>query len=223
MIDSPLSPRPLFSIGPVPVATSVVTTAVMVALLALCAALATRRLKARPGRGQAALELLVESLSRQLAETVQADPRPFLPLVGTLFIFLAVANASAIFPGVKPPTAQLETAAALALVVFLAVHVEGVRRRGLRGYLKSFAEPTLLMVPFNLIAQVTRTFSLMVRLFGNVVSGEFTLGVVLALAGLLVPIPLMALEVLVGLVQAYIFAVLAAVFLAAAAGTVEGG
>jgi F-type H+-transporting ATPase subunit a len=151
------------------------------------------------------------------------DPAPFVPLLGTLFIYLAFANASAVVPGLHPPTAQIETAGALALIVFCAVHYYGIRRRGLAGYLRSFARPTILMVPFNILSNITRTFSLMIRLFGNVMSGEFMIGIVLALAGLLVPIPLMALEVLVGLVQAYIFSVLAAVFVGAAVGSIEGG
>ena len=124
-------------------------------------------------------------------------------------------------PGLRPPTASLETAAALALIVFLAVHVYGLRRRGLRVYLGSYAKPTIVMLPLNVLSEITRTFSLMVRLFGNVLSGEFVIATVLALAGLFVPIPLMALEILIGLIQAYIFTVLAAVFIGAGIGSIE--
>ena len=223
MNGSPLASAPLFHIGPVPIALAVVTTWGIMLALVVVSLLATRRLELHPGRLQAAVELLVTTLERQISETTSADPAPFVPLLGTLFIYLAFANASAVVPGLHPPTAQIETAGALALIVFCAVHYYGIRRRGLAGYLRSFARPTILMVPFNILSNITRTFSLMIRLFGNVMSGEFMIGIVLALAGLLVPIPLMALEVLVGLVQAYIFSVLAAVFVGAALGSIEGG
>ena len=119
-------------------------------------------------------------------------------------------------PGKEAPTAHLETDAALALVVFVAVIVFGIRARGWRGYLRSFADPSWIMVPLNLVETLTRTFSLMVRLFGDVMSGAFVIAIVLSLAGLLVPIPFMALEVLTGVIQAYIFTVLATVFIGAA-------
>jgi F-type H+-transporting ATPase subunit a len=169
------------------------------------------------------LEGIVTGITSQVEDVIRKDARPFLPLVGTLFIFLAVANLSGVLPGVEAPTSKIETPAALALVVFFSVHYFGIRARGLRGYLASFAEPKLIMLPLNILSEITRTFSLMVRLFGNVMSGEFVIGLVVALAGLFVPIPLMVLEILVGLVQAYIFTVLATVFIGAAVGGVERG
>jgi F-type H+-transporting ATPase subunit a len=132
------------------------------------------------------------------------------------------ANLSGVVPGVQAPTARLETPAALALIVFVSVHYFGVRARGPLGYLASFAKPKLIMLPLNIISEVTRTFSLMVRLFGNVMSGEFVIALVVSLAGLFLPIPFMAIEILLGLVQAYIFTVLATVFIGAAVGSVEG-
>lgn len=146
-----------------------------------------------------------------------------LPLVGTLFLFLVAANLSDLPPGVEAPTGKLATPAALALIVFVAVHYYGIRAQGLFGYLASSARPKLIMLPLNIISEVTRTFSLMVRLFGNVMSGEFVIALVVALAGLFVPIPLMALEIPVGLVQAYIFTILATVFIGAAIGDSEQG
>ena len=121
----------------------------------------------------------------------------------------------------EAPTSKLETPAALALIVFFSVHYFGIRARGLRGYLASFAKPKLIMLPLNILSELTRTFSLMLRLFGNIMSGEFIIALIVALAGLFVPIPLMALEILIGIVQAYIFTVLAAVFIGAAADTFE--
>ena len=139
-------------------------------------------------------------------------------MIGTLFLFILAANWSSLVPGVEPPTAHIETDAALGLIVFFAIIFFGIRGRGIVGYLKTFAEPTISMIPLNLVETFTRTFSLIVRLFGNVMSGAFIIGIILSLAGLFVPIPLMALELLVGAIQAYIFTVLAMVFIASAAG-----
>jgi len=216
MAGSPLASTALFHLGPLTITRPVVTTWGIMASLAVVSWLATRQLNLKPERRQVVLEILVGGLVGEIEEVIRKDARPFLPLLGTLFIFLVTANLSGVLPGVEAPTGKLETAAALALIVFLAVHVFGVRARGLLGYLASFARPKLIMLPLNLLSEVTRTFSLMVRLFGNVMSGEFVIALVMALAGLFVPIPLMALEILVGLVQAYIFTVLATVFIGAA-------
>jgi F-type H+-transporting ATPase subunit a len=215
-MKSPLDSTILFQLGPVPIAQSVVTTWVIMVVLVLGAALLTRRLDALPSRRQAALELMVTTLDTQIAETTGARPAPYRAFIGTLFLFILVANWSSLVPGVAPPTAQLETDAALAILVFFSVVWFGVRSGGVGGYLRSFAAPNPLMIPLNMLSSVTRVFSMFVRLFGNVMSGVFVIGIVASLAGLLVPIPLMALDLLTGLVQAYIFAVLAMVFIAAA-------
>lgn len=221
MQPSPLASTVLFHLGPIAIARPVVTTwAIMLALTIGCR-LVTHRLQPHPDRRQAVLELVVTGVMQQIEDVIRKDARPFLPLLGTLFIFLVVANLSGVLPGIEAPTSKLETPAALALIVFVSVHYFGVRARGLLGYLASFAKPKLIMLPLNLVSEVTRTFSLMVRLFGNVMSGEFVIALVVALAGLFVPIPLMVLEILVGLVQAYIFTVLATVFIGAAVGGAE--
>lgn len=220
--NSPLATVVAFHVGPVGITRPVVTTWAIMLMLAVASWVSTRRLEVTPSRRQAAVEILVTGIMNQIQEVIRVDSRPLLPLLGTLFIFLLIANISGILPGVQAPTAHLETPAALALIVFLAVHVFGVRARGLIGYLRSFAQPKLIMLPLNVLAEVTRTFSLMVRLFGNIMSGEFLIALVLALAGLLLPIPLMALELLIGVVQAYIFTVLATVFIGAAVGGEAG-
>ena len=223
MQASPLASTILFHLGPVAVTRPVVTTWVIMFVLTFVSWLTTRRLQQRPGRSQAVLELVVTGIARQIGDIIRVEPRPYLPLLGTLFIFLVTANLCGLLPGVEAPTGKLETPAALALIVFTSVHYFGARARGLLGYVASFAEPKLIMLPLNIVSEVTRTFSLMVRLFGNVMSGEFVIALVVGLAGLFVPIPLMALEILVGLVQAYIFTVLAAVFIGAAAGGAKDG
>lgn len=218
---SPFELGVVFRIGPIPVTEPVVVTWAIMIVLALGSFLATRRLALRPGRRQAALELLVLALKSQIDEIVPDGGATYLPLLGTLFIYLFCANASGLLPGVHAPTAHIETPGALAVIVFMAVHVAGMRRRGVWGYLREFAKPTFLLLPLNVLSEVTRTFSLMVRLFGNVMSGEFIIAIVLGLAGLLVPLPLMGLELLTGLIQAYIFTTLAAVFIGAASGATE--
>ncbi len=223
MQGSPLTSSVLFHLGPIAIARPVVTTWVIMIVLTVLCRLVTRRLQMQPDGRQAVLEIIVTGIAQQIEDVMRGDARPFLPLLATLFIFLAVANLSGVLPAVEAPTAKLETPAALALIVFFSVHYFGIRARGFRGYLASFAEPKLIMLPLNILSEVTRTFSLMVRLFGNVMSGEFVIALVVALAGLFVPIPLMVLEILVGLVQAYIFTVLAAVFIGAAVGHAEKG
>lgn len=215
-MDTPLIAAPAFALGPVTVTWPVVTTWGVMAALALGSALITRRLAVRPGRAQAVAELLVSTLDGEIAGTVPGDPGRFRALVGTLLLFVLAANWSSLIPGVEPPTAHLETDAALAAVVFVAGIWWGIRVQGFGGWLASFARPSWVMIPLNLVEQVTRHFSLMVRLFGNVMSGVFVIGIVLTLAGLLVPIPLMALDLLTGAVQAYIFATLAIVFIGSA-------
>lgn len=213
---SPLTSVTVFRVGPIAIAQAVVTTWVIMAVLIVGAALLTRRLKETAGGVQAALELIVETVDGQIRDTMQAEPGPYRAFVGTLFVFIFIANWSTLVPGVAPPTARLETDAGLAVLVFLAVIAFGIRSGGVRGYLATFASPNPLMIPLNFVESVTRTFSMFVRLFGNVMSGVFVIGIVLSLAGLLVPIPLMALDLLTGAVQAYIFAVLAMVFISAA-------
>ncbi len=217
-MKSPLTLTLLFHIGPAPITEPVVVTWAVVALLGGCAALSTRRLALTPSRTQATLEILVSTIDDQIRDTLQRDPAPFRALIGSIFLFVLLSNWSSLVPGVEPPTAHIETDAAMALIVFLATIAWGVRSRGLSGYLATFAEPSWVMIPLNIVEQFTRTFSLIVRLFGNVMSGVFVIGIVLSLAGLLVPIPLMALDLLTGTVQAYIFAVLATVFIGAAMG-----
>jgi len=190
----------------------------LIGLLTVGGLFVRSRLSLVPSRGQAALELVVTAMQGLIRDTLRASPEPYLPLLGTLFVFILLANWSSIVPGIEPPTAHIETDAALAVIVFFAVIYFGIRVRGIGAYLRTFAEPTLLMVPLNIIENFTRTFSLIVRLFGNVMSGVFIIGIILSLAGLLVPIPLMALDLLTGAVQAYIFTVLAMVFIGGAVG-----
>lgn len=219
MQEQPFGTHALFHVGPVPVTVVVVTTWAIMAVMTVASWLGTRR--AAGGRWQATLEVVVETLRDQITDVIGAKAARYLPLLGTLFLFIAVSNLSAMVPGTSPPTAHLETDAALAIVVFFSVHIYGIAAHGLRGYLAGFTRPNVLLLPFNLIGEVTRTFSLMVRLFGNIMSHEIVLGLLLVLAGLIVPIPLMVLAIVIGVIQAYIFTVLATVFIGAAVETSE--
>lgn len=215
-MNSPLTTEPVFHLGPVPVTEPVIATWAIMIVLTVFSIIMARKLALRAGPVQAVVEAFVEVVDGQIRETMQADPAPYRSLIGTLFLFILVANWTSLIPGVEPPTAHLETDAALAIIVAVATIYFGVRQQGLLGYLRTFAEPTWVMIPLNIVEQITRTFSLFIRLFGNVMSGVFVIGIVLSLAGLLVPIPLMALDLLTGAVQAYIFAILATVFIGAA-------
>jgi len=218
---SPLEAAIVFYLGPVSITRTVVTTWALMAALTVGARLATRRLTVIPNGLQALLETLVTGIEDQIRAIVNREPSEFMPLLSSLFIFLVTANLSGILPAVQAPTASIETPAALAVIVFFSVHVFGVRLHGLGCYLKSYLKPNPLLLPLNILSEFTRTFSLMMRLFGNIMSDEMVIGIVVALAGLLVPIPFMAFEILVGLVQAYIFSVLAAVYIGGAVGSIE--
>ncbi|MBP0485069.1 F0F1 ATP synthase subunit A [Sagittula salina] len=215
-MDNPLTTTTAFTLGSVAVTWPVVTTWGIMAALTLASILVSRRLSPRPGRVQAVAELLVETLDSEITATIPGDPARFRALIGTLLLFILIANLSSLVPGVDPPTAHLETDAALAAIVFVASVGWGIRTQGVGGWLAGFARPSWVMLPLNLVEQITRHLSLTVRLFGNVMSGVFIIGIILSLAGLLIPIPLMALDLLTGIVQAYIFATLAIVFIGSA-------
>jgi len=215
-VTSPLVEAPLFRVGPVPVDGSVVTSFGITAALGVGSFLLTRRLSLVPSGKQAALEALVSTIDDQVREVVEGDPTPFTPLIGTLFIYLVAANCIEVVPLLHSPTARLETTMALALIVFLSVYFYGIRANGFGGYMKHFIEPTPLLAPIHVLSEITRTFALMMRLLGNIMSHGLVLAIVVSLAGLFVPIPIMAFGLFVGLVQAYIFATLAAVYVAAA-------
>ena len=218
MTHSPLSTAPVFWLGPVPITDPVIVTWAIMAVLVLFAVVVTRRLSLLPSKSQVILEMFVGTVDDQIRDTMQTEPGPYRALIGSIFVFILVANWSSLIPGVEPPTSHLETDTALAAIVFCATIFFGIRTRGLAGYLGTFADPVWIMTPINVFEQFTRTFSLIVRLFGNIMSGVFIIGILLSLAGLLVPIPFMALDLLTGAIQAYIFTVLAMVFIGAGIG-----
>ena len=197
---------------------TIVFTWVVMALLVMLAWLATRRLVSSPpvSRRQTLFEMLVTYMRSQIREVTEQDPDRYLPFVGSLFLFISVSNLLEIVPGYRAPTGSINTTAALALVVFFAVPVFGIAEQGLLGYLRHYAQPTPLMLPFNIIGELSRTLALAVRLFGNIMSGSLVVAVLVAIVPIFVPVVMEALGLLIGQVQAYIFAVLATVYIGAA-------
>jgi F-type H+-transporting ATPase subunit a len=187
-------------------------------VMAVGAKLITRRLATGTilSGWQCALEILVAGIVKQIAEVGLQSPRQYVSFVGTLFLFVAAANLFTIVPGYEPPTGSLSTTAALALCVFAAVPIFGVAELGWRNYLKSYLQPTVIMLPFNIISELSRTLALAVRLFGNMMSGTMILGILLAITPFIFPVAMSAIGLLTGMVQAYIFAILATVYIAAA-------
>lgn len=220
-MESPFGPQVLFTLGPVPISVAVATTWVIMAVLALTSWLALRHVRTDGGPTQTVLEIVVETIEDQIRAILQRDPGPYLPLLGTLFLFLVAANLAPIIPGVKAPTSRIETPAALGLIVFLSIHFFGLKEQGLLGYLGHFLKPNPLLLPLTLLSEFTRILSLMVRLFGNMMSHELILAILVYLAGFLLPVPFMVLGVLIGVIQAFIFTILATVYIGAAIGAVE--
>jgi F-type H+-transporting ATPase subunit a len=170
-------------------------------------------------RWQNLLEIVVTGMEKQIADAGPKPPDQYLGFLGTLFLFVAAASLCTVIPGYQSPTGSLSTTVALALCVFLAVPLFGIEDQGLGGYLKSYIEPTVIMLPFNMISELSRTLALAVRLFGNMMSGAMIIGILLSITPFLFPVVMTALGLLTGMVQAYIFAILAAVYIAAATRT----
>jgi F-type H+-transporting ATPase subunit a len=206
----------LWEWGPIKLNETILFTWLVMAVLVGISWLVTRRLTTdrEMSRGQNLLEVIVLAIQRQIREVGAEEPDRYLPFVGTLFLFVALANTLAIVPGYRAPTGSLSTTVALALAVFVAVPGYGIARRGLRSYLGQYAQPTVIMLPFNVIGEFSRTLALAVRLFGNVMSGALIIAVLLGLAPLFFPIVMQLFGLLTGLIQAYIFAVLAIVYIA---------
>lgn len=213
----------LLDFGPVSINATLVFTWLTIALLAGLARWITRKLSTTGelSSWQNCLEVLVEGAQRQIRDIARQDPDPFLSFIVTLFFFIATCNLLAVVPGYEPPTGSLSTTTALALCVFYAVPFYGIRRHGLRRFLHLYLEPTPLMLPLNLIGELARTLALAIRLYGNVMSGGLVAAILLLVAPFVFPALMNVLGLLTGLIQAYIFAVLATVFIAAATAAQE--
>ncbi|WP_417624666.1 F0F1 ATP synthase subunit A [Paremcibacter congregatus] len=205
----------LFQIGPVGISSTVVLTWIIMLVLTLSSMMVTRRLgESRPGMAQVGLETVVSAIEETISNVMAEKPGLLVPFVGTLWVFIVVSNLVGVLPGLHSPTGDLSLTAALAVLVFFSVHWYGIRVDGLRRYLQHYLKPSPLLFPFHILSEFSRTLALAVRLFGNIASLEMAALLVLIVAGFLVPVPLLMLHVVEALIQAYIFGMLALVYIA---------
>lgn len=204
----------LIQLGPLVITMTVVTTWGIMGLIWICSWLITRHLRIDPGPFQTAAEGVVSSIEDAIAAVDEQHAQRIMPFIGSLWIFLVIANLSSLIPGVHAPTQDLSATSALAIVVFLSTHWFGIRIQGLKAYLRHYLSPSPILLPFNLISEITRTVALAVRLFGNMMSLEMAALLILLVAGFLAPVPILMLHVVEALVQAYIFGMLALIYVA---------
>ncbi len=206
--------EPIAELGPVAITNTVVTTWAIMGLIWLLAWLLSRELRIEPGPVQTAVEGIVSTIEHAVAEVSPQHVQRIMPFIGSLWIFLVIANLSGLIPAAHAPTRDLSTTAALAFLVFLSTHWFGIRIQGPKVYLRHFLAPSPILLPFNLISEITRTVALAVRLFGNMMSLEMAALLILLVAGFLAPVPIMMLHIVEALVQAYIFGMLALIYIA---------
>ncbi|MCP4009873.1 MAG: F0F1 ATP synthase subunit A [Proteobacteria bacterium] len=214
MRQTSLDINTVFDLGPLSITTTVVTTWFILLILGLLCWLVTRRLADRPGPVQTAIEALVTIIENAVADVAPQQVKQLTPFIGSLWIFLVINNLSGLIPGVHSPTRDLSATSALAIVVFLSVHWYGIRIQGIKNYLSHYLRPSPILLPFHIVSEITRTVALAVRLFGNMMSLEMAALLVLLVAGFLAPVPILMLHIIEALVQAYIFGMLALVYVA---------
>jgi F-type H+-transporting ATPase subunit a len=197
---------------------TILTTWLLMLFLVLCSILINRNITTsmQRSRWQNALEIIITTIINQIKDVGLDKPRKYLGFLGTLFLLVASASIFTMIPGYDSPTGSLSTTVALALCVFVAVPAYGIREKGLASYLKSYTEPTVIMLPFNIIGEISRTLAMAIRLFGNMMSGTMIIAILLTIAPLLFPIFMTVLGLLTGIVQAYIFFILSTVYIASA-------
>ncbi len=197
---------------------TIVNTWIVMALLVGVSMVVTRNLRADvpPDRWRTALEVIVKTIQGQIEEITQKSARHVMYFAGSLFLFIALSNLMLVIPGFMPPTSSLSTTVALALSVLVAVPLFGIASNGLGRYLKAYIEPSVVMLPFNIIGEFSRGISLAIRLYGNVMSGGVIAAILLGVAPFFFPVVMDMLGLLTGLIQAYIFAILATVYISSA-------
>jgi F-type H+-transporting ATPase subunit a len=204
----------VFRLGPLQITGTVITTWLIMAAIWFAAWTLTRRLTLEPGTLQTAAEGIVGAIEEAIRAVAPEQTRLLLPFIGSLWVYLVIANLSGLIPGVHSPTRDLSTTSALAMLVFLSVYWFGVRSAGLNVYLRHYLSPSPILLPFHVISEITRTVALAVRLFGNMMSLEMAALLILMVAGFLAPIPILMLHIVEALVQAYIFGMLALIYVA---------
>jgi F-type H+-transporting ATPase subunit a len=215
----------IYQIGPITLNATILFTWIVMVILVGGTWLITRNISSgmHLSRGQNLLEVLLSAIKDQIREISQQEKvDKYLPFVGALFIFIAAANVLSIIPGFRSPTGSLSTTAALALCVFVAVPVYGIWQQGLKGYFKRYLQPSIMMLPFNIIGEFSRTLTLAMRLYGNIMSGGMIVAILISLVPLFVPLIMQVFGLLIGLIQAYVFSILAMVYIAAATESSDG-
>jgi F-type H+-transporting ATPase subunit a len=207
-------PETVFSIGPVYITDTVLTTWFVMAIITIICYFSTRKLSIKPSTFQEVLEAVFGAIEKTAKDVLPVDPWLAVPILGTFWILIGFSNLTGLIPGLKTPTADLNTTFAFAVVSYSMTHVFGIATQGLKGYLLHYKEPTWILMPFHLMAEFTRTLALAVRLFGNMLSGEMIAAILLGIMGLIAPVPFDLLHIIIGLIQAYIFGVLTLVFIA---------
>lgn len=212
-----IAPHVVFTIGSLQVTSTVVNTWIMIAVLGLASYFIGKTFKIRPGMAQNAIEWFEEAIQGLIAENIgSAKTKMFFPIVGTLAIFIGVANLLGLIPGLHSPTPDINTPIAMALIVFISVPYFGIRTRGFWGYLKHYVEPIFLMLPIEIASEIARTFSLTFRLFGNILGEEIIIAILFLISPFIVPVPMMLFSIFTGLLQAYIFTLLTCVYIGGA-------
>ena len=214
MSEGSLFIEPIFVLGPIAITNTVVTTWMIMAVIWLLVWMLKHRLHIEPGPVQVAIEGIVSAIEDGVAAVSPQHTRQIMPFIGSLWIFLVVANLFGLIPLAHAPTRDLSATAALAFLVFLSTHWFGIRLQGIKEYLRHYLSPSPILLPFHLISEITRTIALAVRLFGNIMSLEMTAMLILLVAGFLAPVPILMLHIVESLVQAYIFGMLALIYVA---------
>ena len=214
MTEESLFIQPVIELGPVEITNTVVTTWAIMSVIWLLAWLLSRHLRIEPGPVQTAVEGIVTVIMDTVSAVAPRQAAQIMPFIGSLWIFLVIANLSGLLPGVHSPTRDLSATASLAILVFLSTHWFGIRIQGVKAYLRHYLTPSPVLLPFHIISEITRTIALAVRLFGNIMSLEMTALLILLVAGFLAPVPILMLHIVEALVQAYIFGMLALIYVA---------
>jgi F-type H+-transporting ATPase subunit a len=205
-----------FALGPVMISGSVITTWGIMLAIALVAWLSTRHLTMLPGKWQTSVESIIVAIDEAISAVAPKHGRQIMPFIATLWLFLIIANLLSLVPGLDSPTQDLSVTSALAVLVFFSVHWFGIKAQGFKNYLHHYLSPSPILLPFHILSEFTRTLALAVRLFGNMMSLEMAAMLILLIAGFLAPIPVLMLHIIEALVQAYIFGMLALIYVAGA-------
>jgi F-type H+-transporting ATPase subunit a len=215
-LEQEFTPVVLFHIGPLQVTSTIVDTWIIMAIISVAVIVLGKRLRVKPARWQNALEWVVEAVDGVIRDMIPENPRLFLPIVGTLMVFITAANLGGLIPGLKSPTSDINTPLAMAIVVFFSVHYYGIHEKGVIGHLKHYVEPIFILLPIELASELARTLSLTFRLFGNILGEEIVIAVLFLVLPSFVPVPMMLFSIFTSVIQAYVFGMLTVVYISGA-------